>query len=40
VAESLRTVVVAAAMAVGRASVGESGVSVYTTDRPTGLIFL
>ena len=31
---------VAAAMAVGRASVGESGVSVYATERPEGLIFL
>lgn len=30
----------AAAMAVGGASVGESGVSVYATDRPDGLIFL
>ncbi|MFM9859005.1 terminase TerL endonuclease subunit [Pseudoxanthobacter sp. M-2] len=33
-------VAVAAAMAVGRASAGESGVSVYTTDRPDGLLFL
>lgn len=31
---------VAAAMAVGRASVGESGVSVYTTDRPKGLLYV
>lgn len=31
---------IAAAMAVGRALIVENGVSVYTADRPEGLIFL